>query len=347
MALSVTSTGFRWMTRMFLVLGLLLLIAAPILRYWVTPGLAQSPIAPGGDGFLTHVSTGTITTLFDLETAEGSSGEEPIPVTRTQSTRSEAAGTQEAVDSGFNAAVTTTTDRTETADGRLIADSEYTLAADRHSQALIDCCGVQVGGVPVTTAGAGSPLRLPWFTPQEPYPYYDVTLLAPVDMTPIGDEEVGGITAMKFQQAGVPVPIGTIQVPGRLTGSEVPTVPLVRTRVVNRTIWVDPTTGIVLRNVERVRESLRDSTGRDVVTLIVMTTASTQEQVDAQVAAARDEGREVLWTYTYGPALSASIGLFLLLVGLVGLIVRMRAERVDEDFPDQLASFDDLKEAFD
>ena len=265
MALSVTSTGFRWMTRMFLVLGLLLLIAAPILRYWVTPGLAQSPIAPGGDGFLTHVSTGTITTLFDLETAEGSSGEEPIPVTRTQSTRSEAAGTQEAVDSGFNAAVTTTTDRTETADGRLIADSEYTLAADRHSQALIDCCGVQVGGVPVTTAGAGSPLRLPWFTPQEPYPYYDVTLLAPVDMTPIGDEEVGGITAMKFQQAGVPVPIGTIQVPGRLTGSEVPTVPLVRTRVVNRTIWVDPTTGIVLRNVERVRESLRDSTGRDVV----------------------------------------------------------------------------------
>jgi len=99
--------------------------------------------------------------------------------------------------------------------------------------------------------------------------------------------------------------------------------------------------------VERVRESLRDSTGRDVVTLIVMTTASTPEQVDAQVAAARDEGREVLWTYTYGPALGAAIGLFLLLLGLAGLIVRMRAERVDEDFPDQLASFDDLKEAFD
>jgi len=346
-AVSVTSAGFRRFTRTFLVLGLLLLVAAPILRYWVTPGLAQSPLEPGGDGFLTHVSTGTITTLFDLETAEGSSGEDPIPVVRTQSTSSDSAGTQEAVDSGYNAAVTVTTDRTETADGRLIADSEYRLAADRHSQALIDCCGAEVGGVPVTTAGAGSPLRLPWFTPQAPYPFYDVTLLAPVEMTPIGDEEVGGIAAMKFQQAGVPAPIGTVAVPGRMTGSEAPTVSLVRTRVVNRTIWVDPTTGIILRNVERVRESLRDSTGKDIVTLIVMTTASTQEQVDAQVAAAREEGRPVLWTYTYGPALSVSIGLLLGLLGLVGLVMRMRAERVDEDFPDELASFDDLKEAFD
>ena len=347
MALSVTSTWFRWLTRVFLVLGLLLLIAAPILRFWVTPLLAQSPAAPGGGGVLTHVSTGTITTLFDLETAEGTSGEAPIPVVRTQSTTSDAAGTQEAVDAGFNAAVTTTTDRTETGDGRLIADTEYTLSADRHTQALVDCCGVEVGGVPVTTAGAGSPLRLPWFTPQAPYPYFDVTLLAPVEMTPIGNEEVGGITAMKFQQAGVPALIGTVSVPGRLTGSGSPVVPLARTRVVNRTIWVDPTTGIILRNVERVRESLRDSTGRDVLTLIVMTTASTQEQVDAQVAAAREEGRPVLWTYRYAPALSASVGLVLLLLGSVGLVLRMRAERVDEDFPDELASFDDLKEAFD
>ena len=231
MAVSVTSAGFRRSTRTFLVLGLLLLVAAPILRYWVTPGLAQSPLEPGGDGFLTHVSTGTITTLFDLETAEGSSGEDPIPVVRTQSTSSDSAGTQEAVDSGYNAAVTVTTDRTETADGRLIADSEYRLAADRHSQALIDCCGAEVGGVPVTTAGAGSPLRLPWFTPQAPYPFYDVRLLAPVEMTPIGDEEVGGIAAMKFQQAGVPAPIGTVAVPGRMTGTEAPTVSLVRPRV--------------------------------------------------------------------------------------------------------------------
>ena len=289
---------------------------------------------------------GPVTTLFDLETAE-STAIEPIPVTRTESTRGDAAAAQEAAAAGANAAVTDTTDRTVTGDGRLIAESEYRLAADRHTQALIDCCGVQVGGVTVPMAGSGSPLRLPWFTPEESYPYFDLTLLAPADMSFIGPEEVGGMSALKFQQAASPTPIGTVQAPGVLVGSTLPTVPLVRTHVVNRTIWVDPTTGIILRKVERIREALRDSTGKDIVTLLAMTTSSTPEQVDAQVALAREEGRPVLWTYSYGPMLAVALGLVLLAVGLTGVIMRTRAARVEEDFPDELASFDDLREAFD
>ena len=346
MALSLTGEWGRRLTRLALAVGLLLLVAAPVMRFWVTPVLAQSPEVPGGDGFLTHVSTGTITTLFDLETSE-STAIEPIPVTRTESTRGLAEGAKEAEAVGANAAVTNTTDRTVTTDGRLIAQSEYRLAADRHTQALVDCCGVQVGGVTVPMAGSGSPLRLPWFTPEESYPYFDLTLLAAADMSFIGPEEVGGMTAMKFQQAASPTPIGTVQAPGVLVGSTLPTVPLVRTHVVNRTIWVDPTTGIILRKVERIREALRDSAGKDIVTLLAMTTASTPEQVDAQVALAREEGRPVLWTYSYGPTLAVALGLVLLAVGLTGVIMRTRAARVEEDFPDELASFDDLREAFD
>ena len=63
-----------------------------------------------------------MTTLFDLETAE-STAIEPIPVTRTESTRGDAVAAQEAAAVGVNAAVTDTTDRTETGDGRLIAES--------------------------------------------------------------------------------------------------------------------------------------------------------------------------------------------------------------------------------
>jgi hypothetical protein len=344
--LSLTGAWGRRYTRLALAVGLLLLVAAPVMRFWVTPVLAQSPEVPGGDGFLTHVSTGTITTLFDLETAE-STAIEPIPVTRTESTRGLAEGAQEAAAVGANAAVTDTTDRTVTNDGRLIAQSEYRLAADRHTQALIDCCGVQVGGVTVPMAGSGSPLRLPWFTPEESYPYFDLTLLAPADMSFIGPEEVGGMTAMKFQQAASPTPIGMVQAPGVLVGSPLATVPLVRTHVVNRTIWVDPTTGIILRKVERIREALRDSAGKDIVTLLAMTTSSTPEQVDAQVARAREEGRPVLWTYSYGPLLAVALGLVLLAIGLTGVIMRTRAARVEEDFPDELATFDDLREAFD
>jgi hypothetical protein len=345
-AISLTGAWGRRLTRLALAVGVLLLVAAPVMRFWVTPVLAQSPQVPGGDGFLTHTSTGTITTLFDLETAE-SQAIEPIPVTRTESTRGDAAGAQEAAAAGANASVTTTTDVTETGDGRLIADSEFRLAADRRTQALIDCCAVQVGGVSVAMSGAGSPLRLPWFTPEQTYPYFDVTLLAPVEMSFIGQEDVAGITALKFQQATAPTPIGTVSAPGRLVGSPLPTVPLVRTHVVNRTLWVDPTTGIILRKVERVREALRDSSGTDIVTLLAMTTSSTPEAVEAEVARARAEGRPVLWTYTYGPLLAVGLGLILLVLGTVGVILRTRAARVEQDFPDELATFDDLREAFD
>ncbi len=346
MALSLTGVWGRRFTRVALALGLLLLVAAPVMRFWVTPVLAQSPLVPGGDGFLTHVSTGTITTLFDLETAQ-SQAAEPIPVTRTESTRGDAAGAEQAAAAGANAAVTNTTDRTMTADGRVITDSQYRLAADRHTQALIDCCGVQVGGVTVSMEGSGSPARLPWFTEETPYPYFDLTLLAPAEMSFIGMEDVGGINAMKFQQAASPTPIGTVQAPGQLVGSPLAKVPLIRTHVVNRTIWTDPTTGIILRKVERIREALRDSTGKEIVTLLAMTTSSTPEQVAAQVAQARDEGRPVLWVHSYGPSLAVALGVLLVALGVVGMVLRTRAARVEQDFPDELASFDDLREAFD
>jgi hypothetical protein len=183
--------------------------------------------------------------------------------------------------------------------------------------------------------------------PRAVLPYFDLTLLAPSEMSFIGSEDVGGMTAWKFQQAASPTPIGTVQAPGVLVGSSLATVPLVRTHVVNRTIWVDPTTGIILRKVERIREALRDSAGKDIVTLLAMTTSSTPEQVDAQVALARQEGRPVLWVHSYGPMIAVVLGVVLIAMGLIGVIVRTRAARVEEDFPDALATFDDLREAFD
>jgi hypothetical protein len=347
MALSVTGRWMRWGTRLCILLGLLLLLAAPILRFWVAPGLAQSPAMLGPDGSLTHGSTGSITALFDLEQSRGVAVPVPIPVTRTQTSISDAAATAEAGSQGLNVSVATTTDRTVTDDDRLIAEVEYRLAADRRTQALVDCCGMQVDGVAVQPAGAGNPIRMPWFTPQAPYPFFDPVLLAPVALTPIGREDVEGMSAMKFQQPATPVSIGTVQVPGKLTGSSADAVGLVRTYLVNRTLWVDPTTGIILRQVERLRESLRDGSGRDVVTLLAMSTASTDEQVRASVAAAREQGLPVLWAHVYGPALCLALGLVLLLLGSVGVVVRVRAERADRDFPDELASFEDLKEVFD
>lgn len=347
MSRTLSDRGTRVLTRVALVLGLLLVVAAPILRFWVAPLLAQSPQVPGGGGFASYTSTGTITTLFDLESAEQDVVGQPITVTRTLTTRGDAAASQEAAAQGSNVAVADTLDRIVTDDGRLISELPYRLAADRRSQALVDCCGAKVGGVELAMAGAGNPLRLPWFVPARTYPYFDTALLAPVEMAHIGTERLGDIDAVKFQQATPPTVVGTVPVPGTLVGSEQPTVTLVRTHAVNRTLWVDATTGIILRSAERIRETLREESGPEVVTLLAMSLASTPEQEAAQLAAARAQGQPVIWTYTYGPAICLGLGLVLLVGGVVGLALRVRSRRVEEDFPDEWASFDDLKEAFD
>ena len=328
-----------------LVLGVLLLVLAPVLRYVVTPLLAQSPQQSAPSSF---TSSGSITTLVDLE-QEGTQepNQAPVPVTRTLTTTPDGAASAQAQAEGADVAVTTTLDQMLTSDGRLVVESQYRLAADRATQQLADCCGVQVDGVEFSMAGAGSPLRLPWFTPPRTYPYLDTTLMAPADMAFIGRDRVDDLEAMKFQQSTGPTSVGTIPAPGALVGSEQPTVRLARTYSVNRTVWVDPTTGIILRTAERIRETLRDDDGKDVVVLLAMTLASTPEQESVQAAAAREQARPVLWAHSYGPAISLVLGGLLLVGAAVGVVLEVRARRVEEDFPDSLATFDDLREAFD
>ena len=342
---AVRSTGGRRRTAVALVLGVLLIVLAPVLRYWLTPRLAQSPEVTSA----AFTSSGTITTLVDFEEEEGAEAptQVPIPVTRTVTTTGDAAASGEAQADGLNVAVTTTADQTLTSDGRLVAGMTFRLAADRQTQALADCCDVEVAGVQFSMAGAGNPLRLPWFTPAKPYPYLDTTLMAPVEMAFIGRDRVGDLEAMKFQQATSPTAVGTIPAPGALVGSEQPTVRLTRTYSVNRTLWVDPTTGIILRTAERVRETLRDDDGKDVVVLLAMTLASTPEQEQVQAAAAREQARPVRWAHTWCPLLSLVLGALLLVAGAIGVVLAVRARRVEEDFPDELATFDDLREAFD
>lgn len=335
----------RWLTRAFLAIGLLLLVVAPVLHWAVAPLLAQAPRVPGEQGFVTHVSTGTISTLFDLETEVSA---EPIEVTRTQTTRGDEAAALAVEGEGLNVAVSSTLDRTVTADGRLISEVSYRLAADRHSQALADCCGASVAGVSSPMAGAGSPLRLPWFTPEQTYPYYDITLLSPVEMAYLGRDRVDDIDAMKFQQATPPTPVGSVLVPGRLVGSgEQATVGVQRTYAATRTLWVDPTTGLILRRTERIREALRTEAGKDVLTLLAMTLTSTPAQVEAQVEAAHEQGRPVLWARTYGPVTCLVVGGLLLVIGLLSVVSQSRTRRAQQDFPDEWATFEDLREAFD
>ena len=78
--------------------------------------------------------------------------------------------------------------------------------------------------------------------------------------------------------------------------------------------------------------------------LLVMSLTTTPQQEALQVAAAHDEGRPVLWAHAYGPAICLVIGTVLLAAAAIGGLLGLRSRRAQRDFPDEWASFDDLRE---
>lgn len=329
----------RWVWRVLAGLGALAIVAAIVLRLAIAPLVAQSPVLPGPAGFVNHVSIGTVTGLLDLETGVE---REPIRVTRTETTRGDAAAAAQAALLGFNVSVLDTLTRVVGPEGKVIREDNYRMAPDRRSGALADCCGVFVGGVSVPMGGAGYPLRLPPLPQQGSYPFFDVNLLAAVPMKYLGSDQAGGITAMKFQQATPPTKAGRLVVPGKLVGAGDRPTTADRYYSATRTLWVDPTSGIILRKSERTRETVRDAKGRDVVTLYSAALDSSAEQTAESAAAARAAAAPIRWARTLGPALLAVLGVGLLLAAWAGFMHARRLDQLSVDFPDRWANFDDI-----
>ena len=91
----------------------------------------------------------------------------------------------------------------------------------------------------------------------------------------------------------------------------------------------------------------RDDAGKDVVVLLAMTLGTTPESEATQRALADEQGRPVLWAHSYGPLICWTLGGLLLLLGTVLTVMRARERRAQEDFPDELATFDDLRDTSD
>jgi hypothetical protein len=323
-------------------LGALCLVAALVLRVAVTPHVAQMPVLPGPDGFSTHVSIGTVTALMDLDTGVE---REPIRVTRTETTQGDGAAAAAAGAAGLNVGVFSTLSRVVGGDGRLIREDNYRLAPDRRSAALVDCCGAFVGGVVTPMAGAGYPLRMAPLVPPANYPYFDVNLLRAATMEYLGTDLAGGMRAYKFQQSTPPTKVGRLKVPGRLVGSKEKSTTADRMYTVTRTLWVDPVSGVILRKAERTRETLRNAAGKDVLTLYAATLDSSAEQTAASAAQAKADGSPILWAHTTGPAVLVGFGTLLLLFAGLGYSRARRADRMQVEFPDEWADFDDIRAA--
>jgi hypothetical protein len=164
----------------------------------------------------------------------------------------------------------------------------------------------------------GLSYRFPFNTEKKSYPYFDPVAQKAFDANYDGEEDVNGLTAYRFTQnvgydadGKLTQPIKYASLYDKNEDGEVtaraelwglpgdPYEPITMTRfyAAQRTFWVDPVTGVVVKAQEHANHYYARDALNPEMALADYKVTSTEQTVESQVAAARDErDRVALWS---------------------------------------------------
>jgi hypothetical protein len=208
----------------------------------------------------------------------------------------------------------------------------------------------------------GLAYRFPFHTEKKTYPYFDPIAQRAFDVNYESQEDVNGLTTYRFtQNVGYTSDgrlAGPVRYPSLYAGDEdgkvttsaamwgVPGDPgeqitMTRYYAAQRTFWVDPVSGTIVKEVEHANHYYARDALKPEVTLADYKVTSTEETVESQVNAARDErDRLSLWSRVL-PITFTAVGLIALIGGGVLASFSLRTEsaltdpgldRADTDF---------------
>ncbi|MEZ5116851.1 MAG: DUF3068 domain-containing protein [Candidatus Nanopelagicales bacterium] len=309
-------------------LGAFLLVLAAMLRFYAVPALAKAPLSPGeNSGGVTQTDQeGIARSLFDPATL---TERKDVEVTATRFTRGDvpAAETEEAKSQDL--AVYDSFLRLEDPEGVVVNASTIRVAFDRVTSELVNCCGVNNDGAQVTWEGI-NPLKFPMFTQQQDYDYFDTTLNKAYPAKFMGVEELEGLEVYKFQQVIEPTEYATLEVPGDLVGADTPSYEAPRFYGVNLTMWVEPTTGSIVKGVNEQLQTLRGPDGTDQVTIIDSTIGTSPAEVTEGVEDAKSSAGLIKTLNNTVPLIALILGIILVVVGFL-LAARRSPSAADSD----------------
>ncbi len=188
--------------------------------------------------------------------------------------------------------------------------------------------------IPVRHSGLS--YRFPFHTEKKTYPYFDPIAQKAFDVNYQGQEDVNGLTTYRFTQnigynadgrlvAPVTYPslyagdedgkVTTSAAMWGLPGDPAEQITLTRYYAVQRTFWVDPVSGTIVKEVEHANHYFSRDPLKPEVTLADYKVTSTEDTVESQVNSARDErDRLSLWSRVL-PITFTAIGLIALVGG--------------------------------
>ncbi|MQW76404.1 DUF3068 domain-containing protein [Nocardioides sp. dk4132] len=296
-------------------LGVFLLVAAALLKFYAYPKLAVAPIDQNSETTLT--AEGAV--IFDTDPSMLT--EVMVDLEAVSTTRGDVDASQEASDDlGEEIRVWTDTQTITSDDGVIRSQSRGRAAFDAHTGEAVDCCGAfseTTEDERVSVVREGLIYKFPFDTKKETYEWWDGTAATTVPAEFVEETDVDGLAVYKFEADLPPAVVGTREVPASVVGERGSD--NIEADVVyanKRTFYVEPVTGAVIDRVEEQRSTLAID-GEERAT----TTEADLSFTDAQVAENVDEyeSKASLLSMVNGlfPILGLVLGLILIAVGLL------------------------------
>jgi Porin PorA len=288
-------------------LGALLLVVAPLLRWYAAPRLVKAPL----DQESITVSRADNATFLDLDPLSVRTGEQ---LTATRIVVGDVDGAKNADIS--DTAVWDVFLRVTAAGDELVSATLDRVAFDRNTQEAVNCCGENFDG-DQSVRHQGIEYKFPFGAEKQTYNYFDTTLKRATPMEFQGEEEVAGLNVYRYVQRIDPTKVSEVDTPGKLLGRPEPAVPADRIYSNTRTVWVEPVSGVIVKGQEEQRSVLRAQQGTGELVVSEATLVFTDETVDKQANDASEARTRIIWLTSLGPLVGVLVGIVLVVIGVL------------------------------
>ncbi|MEV5574960.1 DUF3068 domain-containing protein [Spirillospora sp. NPDC052269] len=309
----------RSLALVLVVAGAFLTTLAPLIRFYVSEQVVQAPLNRYERVRLEAQNA----SLFDMAKLKLRTG---VTLVADSTIRGDVKANG---GNGRIAVWDSSTTITDKSTGKQVDLQAYRMAFDRRTGLLVNCCGVNVGGdVNVRMFGYGLLFPIADVHKRD-YPFYDTTTRRTLPMRFSGEEEVAGIRVYRFVQE-VPLvkveSMNNVKLPGDMLGLGKDAYPQRVDRYFEavNTQWVDPRTGVPVKQEQKITQSLRtrDGLGRLIVADADMVTVPADQKHLADLS--EESALAIGWTRIYGPALALLVGLGMLGTGSTMTLLRRR-----------------------
>lgn len=298
-------------------LGVMLLVLAPLLKFYVLPSAAKTPI----DQYTESTATVKFAQLLNpskVAAADPDPYDRDVDATQYIYVRGDVAAAEQPEAKQDDLAVFDYFMRVNNnSTGDLITASTARYPFNRVSSELFNCCGASVDDEPVDMTGSIMPVKWAFNLEKTDYQIFNSSIKAAQTFTYSGEETVFGVPTYVYNSEVPPTKVGTLEVPtaalpGEKKNAEGSTV-LDEMYSSKSTYWMEPLTGQIIQGTT-TEFTTYDSDGEQKLIKADYTgTSGSQEAADDAAALAN----LVKLIGTTLPLVFGILGIVLIVIGLL------------------------------